>query len=155
MATLELQIVGELPEGLELAPTQAVFAALVSALEDVPAGTINVALVDDAHIRELNREQAGNDYATDVLSFSYIEDGGEAIEGVIGEMVISLETADRQADAAGTTLAEELALLVLHGALHILGHDHQTAEQQEQLQALQHQLMTAAGLTYREFKWED
>jgi probable rRNA maturation factor len=155
MAAFELQIAGEIPAGLDVAPLEAVFGALLASLDQAPDGIINLAFVDDARIRELNREQAGNDYATDVLSFSYIEDGGEPIDGVVGEMVISTETAARQAEAAGTTLAEEIALLALHGVLHILGHDHQTPEEQAQVQQMQRELMTAAGYPYREFKWED
>ncbi len=154
MTGLELEFTGEIPAGLDMVPTQAVFAALVEQLQPLITGTINVALVDDERIQQLNREQAGNDYATDVLSFSYIEDGGEPIEGVIGEMAVSLDTAARQADEAGTTLAEELALLVLHGTLHILSYDHQTVEDQERMQVLQRQLMTAAGYHYREFTWQ-
>jgi probable rRNA maturation factor len=155
MAGLELQITDPVPAGFDAAPLRAVFGALLASLDEAPDGTINLAFVDDERIRAMNRDQAGNDYATDVLSFSYIEDGGEPIDGVIGEMVISLETAARQAEAAGTALAEEVALLALHGTLHILGHDHQTPEQQDQLQHLQRRLMTAAGYQYREFKWEN
>ena len=158
MTTLELQIVGDRSGEFDLHPTEAVFAMLVGELGhegQVPAGVINVALVDDEHVRWLNRDQAGHDYATDVLSFSYIEDGGEPIDGVIGEMVVSVEAAERQAQAAETNLAEEVALLVLHGTLHILGWDHQTPEQQDRMQQLQRKLITAAGYRYREFVWQD
>jgi probable rRNA maturation factor len=106
-------------------------------------------------IREMNRTYAGNDYATDVLSFSYIEDGGEPIEGVIGEMAISLETAASQAEAAGMSLDEEVALLGLHGALHIMGFDHQDETDRQVMNGLQSELMEAAGLKYREFAWKD
>jgi probable rRNA maturation factor len=155
MTELELQITGEVPAGLDLEPAQKVFLALVQALPERPGGIVNVAFVDDARGREINREYSGNDYATDVLSFSYIEDGGEPIEDVIGEIAVSYETAERQAKAAGTSLAEEAALLIVHGVLHIMGWDHQSEADQERMQALQKELMTSAGYHYREFKWED
>ncbi len=155
MAQLELAIVGDVPEGLDIEPIRRVFGALVSSEIEVPTGVINLALVDDAKIRELNKTYSGHDYATDVLSFSYIEDGGEPIEGVIGEMAISLETAARQAKAAGTSLADELALLALHGTLHLSGLDHQTPDEQQHIGQLQQQLLTAAGCSYREFTWQD
>lgn len=156
MAILELEIASEVPAGLDLAPLQRVVAGLNAATGlDLPAGTINLAFTDDAGSRELNVRYSGNDYATDVLSFSYIEDGGEPIAGVIGEMSLSYETAVRQAQAAGTDVATEVALLALHGMLHIAGYDHQTLEQQAALQQLQAELMAGAGLTYREFTWQD
>lgn len=156
MATMmELEIVGDVPAGLDLEPTKRVFSALVSGEIVLPEGVINLVLVDDARIREMNREYSGQDYATDVLSFSYIEDGGEAIEGVIGEMAISLETAGRQAHEAGTSLAEEVALLALHGSLHIAGYDHAEPSERDQMEQWQRDIMAKAGYNYREFAWKD
>jgi probable rRNA maturation factor len=150
---ITLNIEGDIPEGLNLEPLQMVFERLAATQE--ADGEINLALVDDQTIREMNRAYAGNDYATDVLSFSYIEDGGEPIEGVIGEMAISLETAARQAEAAEMSLGDEIALLGLHGALHILGYDHQDEADRLLMNGLQGELMAAAGLKYREFEWKD
>lgn len=156
VATLELLVVGEYPTTLDLAPLGRAFGALVAAADqlELPEGTINLAFVDDETMRTMNREYSGHDYATDVLSFNYLE-SGEAIEGVVGEMVISLETAQRQADAAGTNLAEEVALLAVHGALHVAGYDHQDEAGREHMQLLQRELMATAGLNYREFIWQD
>jgi len=150
---LALNIEGDVPAGLDLAPLGRVFELLAAARE--LDGQINLALVDDETIREMNRTYAGHDYATDVLSFSYIEDGGEPIDGVIGEMAVSLETAERQAEAAGVGLDTEIALLGLHGALHILGLDHQDDVGRQEMSTLQRELMTAAGLKYREWTWQD
>jgi probable rRNA maturation factor len=150
---ITLNIEGDVPENLSLEPLRQVFELLAAARE--AEGEINLALVDDEMIREMNRTYAGNDYATDVLSFSYIEDGGEPIEGVIGEMAISLETAASQAEAAGMSLDEEVALLGLHGALHIMGFDHQDETDRQVMNGLQSELMEAAGLKYREFAWKD
>jgi probable rRNA maturation factor len=120
---------------------------------DLPAGDIGVQFVDDTQIRALNKDYSGKDEVTDVLSFSYIEDGAEPIEGVIGEMAVSLDTARVQAKKAKTDLVTELALLVLHGILHVCGRDHADKVTMAELDELQEQIMTAAGLTYRNFGW--
>jgi len=153
MRSLELEIVGELPEGLSVEPLQKTFVALLGSIPDLPEGTINLTFVDDDAIQELNKTYSGNDYSTDVLSFDYREDGGPIGE-VIGEIAISSDTASRQAHEAKTSLDDEVALLGLHGVLHILGYDHAEAPDQEVVQMLQKELLTAAGVNYREFKWE-
>jgi probable rRNA maturation factor len=153
MNKLQLDIVGELPEQLSIKPLQDTFEVLLENLTDLPQGTINLTFVDDSSIQKLNKTYSGNDYPTDVLSFDYREDGGP-IGDVIGEIAISEETATRQASEAHTSLDEEVALLGLHGVLHILGYDHAEAGEQASLQILQRDLLTAAGVTFREFKWE-
>lgn len=106
-------------------------------------GNINVKLVEDAEIRELNRQYAGNDYATDVLSFSYDQSSER------GDVAISAETAARQAEQAGHSLENEIFLLSLHGILHVLGYDHSTEAQRLEMEDLQKELAAAAGLKYR------
>ena len=153
---LELVLVGDIPAGLDLEPLQRVFglaAASTTALK-LPYGVINLTFVDDETIRVMNLEYSGHDYATDVLSFNYLESGGP-IEEVIGEMVVGIETAARQAEAAGTSLSEEVALLVLHGTLHIGGYDHQDEASQEHMQRLQREIMEEAGYKFREFQWSE
>ncbi|HEY2773906.1 MAG TPA: rRNA maturation RNase YbeY [Candidatus Binatia bacterium] len=85
---------------------------------------LGVSLVDDARIRALNRQWRAKDAATDVLSFSQLE--GESVAGpMLGDVVISLETMRRQAGAGGWSEAEETVRLLLHGVLHLAGHDHE------------------------------
>jgi probable rRNA maturation factor len=153
MKSLELELVGEVPEEISVSPLEATFGSLLESELELPGGIINLAFVNDEAIRELNKTYSGNDYPTDVLSFDYREDGGPIGE-VIGEIAISYETAARQALEAETSLDEEVALLGLHGVLHILGYDHADKPSQELLQKLQKEILTAAGVTYREFKWE-
>lgn len=81
-------------------------------------GMIDVSLVNDSTIRRLNRRYRKKARPTDVLSFAYGE------EGLLGEIIISEETARRQAKAYGAPYREELRRLVIHGVLHILGYDH-------------------------------
>jgi len=90
---------------------------------------VELSFLDDAEMRRLNRDWRGKDAPTDVLSFSYGEDGDGALpaeEDLDGEILVSIETARRQAAAAGHALAEEVSVLAIHGLCHILGHDHET-----------------------------
>lgn len=98
-------------------------------LEMEKAGACQVGLVitGDEQIRALNREYAGEDHATDVLSFSLRE--GEAFVSPdntnrLGEVVVSYETAQQQATDGGHDVDEEVAHLLVHGVLHLLGYDH-------------------------------
>ncbi len=97
-------------------------AAALARLEQ-PASEVHVLITDDDQIRALNRQYRGVDDATDVLSFA---DGDELPSRLIllGEVVVSLDTARRQAAEAGHGELRELAELTLHGVLHLLGHDH-------------------------------
>lgn len=88
-------------------------------------GGLELLLTDDRTIRALNRRLRGQDRTTDVLSFPA---GGDLEPGTphLGEIAISLPQAGRQARAAGWPRRSELALLVTHGFLHLLGYDHET-----------------------------
>jgi probable rRNA maturation factor len=85
------------------------------------SGEISLVLAGDRLLRRLNRDYRGKDRPTDVLSFP--GDGGE---GGLGDVVISVETAGRNARRLGRSLLQELDVLALHGLLHVLGHDHET-----------------------------
>jgi probable rRNA maturation factor len=84
-------------------------------------GELSLVLAGDRLLRRLNRTYRGKDRPTDVLSFP-AGPGGRAL----GDVVISVETAGRNARGLGRTLPQELDVLVLHGLLHALGHDHET-----------------------------
>ena len=92
--------------------------------EDAPSGALALALVSDRTMRRLNRDYRGIDGTTDVLSFSYVDEPHAG--GVLGEIFVSPAVADRQAREAGRPMAEEVARLSVHGALHVLGYDHDT-----------------------------
>lgn len=85
------------------------------------AGDVELVFVNDDEMREINREQRGIDKATDVLSFPYEQVPG----GLMGSVVISTDTASRVASELGHSIECEIALLFLHGILHILGYDHE------------------------------
>ncbi|HEX6852584.1 MAG TPA: rRNA maturation RNase YbeY [Candidatus Polarisedimenticolaceae bacterium] len=82
--------------------------------------TLGVALVSDVAMRRFNREYRGKDRTTDVLSFPDGDDGH------LGDVVISVPQAARQARERGHVLSRELRVLLVHGWLHLLGHDHET-----------------------------
>jgi probable rRNA maturation factor len=102
-------------------------AFLQRLVREVPphrADSLAVCLVSERRMRALNREFRGIDAPTDVLSFG---DGELSQDGVhLGDIVISVPAAARQARAEGHSLARELRILILHGYLHLLGYDHET-----------------------------
>jgi len=91
---------------------------------------VSIALVEDSYIRELNFKFRHQDQSTDVLSFSMWESTGEEppVDGVedniMGDIIISLETAERQAQEYGHSLTREVACLAAHGMFHLFGYDH-------------------------------
>lgn len=88
--------------------------------------SVCVVLSDDAKLRSLKRQFWGEDAATDVLSFPQWEPGDPFMPELLGDIVISLETAARQASERGHDLATEVTVLAAHGLQHLLGDDHQT-----------------------------
>lgn len=107
----------------------------------------SILLTDDESIRILNRDYRRIDSATDVLSFSQTEGdegpAGEPDDGLLGDVVISVETARRQAREQGRSLDEELDTLLAHGLLHLLGYDHEKPEDEERMFARQDELLKA------------
>jgi probable rRNA maturation factor len=88
---------------------------------------LSILLVDDAAIAELNQRYRGRSRPTDVLAFSLLEGAHADRRGaLLGDVVIGIETAARQARARRRTLDDEVARLLVHGALHLLGYDHET-----------------------------
>lgn len=111
---------------------------------------LSVTFVDDARILELNRDHRGKDRPTDVLSLQMVEDLatlGTVGFNVLGDIVISIETARRQADDFGHSLEREVGFLLIHGLLHLLGEDHETPDQELRMRARQRDMLEAWGLS--------
>jgi len=87
----------------------------------IQSADVSLAIVDDATMRQLNRRHLEHDFATDVLSF-LLEHNGVWLEG---EIIVSADTAAGSAGRFGWNTADELLLYVIHGALHLIGHDDQ------------------------------
>lgn len=106
---------------------------------------VSVVLTDDAQIHELNRDYRGVDRPTDVLAFSQLE-GREfpcdSAPVTLGDIVISVEMAARQAGEHGHSLQDELDLLTVHGILHLLGYDDQTEEEAEEMRRHERRILT-------------
>ncbi len=91
---------------------------------------LSLLLTDDAEIRRLNKTYRNLDHATDVLSFPQDENAvNESGDTLLGDVVISVETAARQAEEHHLSFNEELILLAIHGILHLLGYDHERSPQ--------------------------
>jgi probable rRNA maturation factor len=105
---------------------------------------LSIALVDDATIADLNARYRGESRATDVLSFSLVE-GEYADRGgnLLGDVVISVETAVLQARRAHRGLDAEVARLLIHGTLHLLGHDHEADDEARTMRAEERRLWRA------------
>ncbi len=87
---------------------------------------LTVSLVGDGEMQRLNAAYRGNDRPTDVLAFAMREGKrAEGDEGTLGDVVISLDTAQRQAASRGHSVDEEVTTLLIHGILHLLGYDHE------------------------------
>lgn len=102
---------------------------------------ISLVLSDDAFIQELNLRYRGLDKPTDVLSFAQEDD-----PILLGDIVISLPTAARQAEQAGWPLSSETALLAVHGLLHLLGYDDETWDEARVMQQKTLQTLLACGI---------
>ncbi len=115
--------------------------------------SLSVSLVGDAAIRELNREHRGKDSATDVLSFAIEPEfngatNGSAPERMLGDVVISVDTARRQADGYDATLQDELYRLLIHGILHVLGHDHERVDERRAMEREERRLAGTIELAW-------
>ena len=109
-----------------------------------PDHELSIVLTDDAHIRVLNRDFRGKDVPTDVLSFGQME--GEPFVSpvpILGDLVISMETASRQATERGHPMDAELRILLVHGLMHLLGHDHLDASERAEMAAAEDELLAA------------
>jgi len=115
-------------------------AAIKKILNDLDCSSIpdsvsevSIVFTDDPEIRELNASYRDKDYPTDVLSFSQLEGDDEVSSDPtsLGDIVISIETAERQAEKDGRTKNEELLRLLIHGILHLFGYDHENVSEEE------------------------
>ena len=110
---------------------------------------LSVALVDDEAIRELNRVYRSKDKPTDVLAFPMTDHAADAgasdPSGLLGDVILSIDTARRQAQAQKRPLLDELTMLLAHGLLHLLGYDHQTDKEEREMTARTRELEQAAA----------
>ena len=115
---------------------------------------VSVRLTTDAEVRTLNRQYRGKDAATNILSFPMIQpdlldtvtqnsDDGEVL---LGDLVLAYETCAREATDKGVALADHVTHLVVHGTLHLLGHDHQGDAEAEAMEAIERDVLARLGI---------
>lgn len=118
---------------------------------------VSVTFTDNEGIHALNKKFRGVDRPTDVLSFPLFDYDGESEEppidemmGMLGDIVLSLEQAAKQADEYGHSFAREVAFLTVHSMLHLLGYDHETGEEDElEMRRRQTEIMEKLGLSVK------
>jgi probable rRNA maturation factor len=131
-------------EGLEPAEIRRRLRVLTRALA-ISGAELSVLLTDDEHIHELNRDYRSVDRPTDVLAFAMREgEMGDVASGVLGDVVVSVETARRQAAGSRRHVLEEVTMLLTHGVLHLLGWDHETAAKDRKMRRETSRLMALA-----------
>ena len=116
-----------------------------------PRGRISVALVDDPHITRLNEIHLKRQGPTDVLAYNLRDRAGEeslssSAGEIDGEIVVSVDTAAREAKARGHDVDSELALYLVHGTLHLLGYDDRTEEEATRMHDLEDEILVSLGL---------
>lgn len=124
MAQIDLIAKTTLPRGLGPQVSRALSRLLVELGH--PDKAVTLLLVSDGEIGALKKHYWGEDQPTDVLSFPTFEPGDPFMPAHLGDIVISLDTARRQAEEQGHSLVKEVKTLAAHGLWHLLGHDHPT-----------------------------
>ena len=116
-------------------------------LTGAPDADLSVVLTGDSRIQALNRDFLGTDAPTDVLSFPADESDPETGRRYLGDVIISLPRAADQAAERGHAVAAEVQLLVVHGVLHLLGHDHVKVEEKTRMWAAQSQVLERLNIS--------
>ena len=163
---LEIDVTVSCPAWIEAVPgVEEVCRAAARAACAANAGTLAVAaasaeaslvLADDEFVRALNRDYRNLDEATNVLAFANAtvagvaggcgDDGAPGAPRILGDVVVAYETAVAEAAAEAKSLADHLCHLVVHGMLHLLGYDHQTAAEADRMERLEVQVLCGLGV---------
>lgn len=127
-------------------------SAVLSLCDESDEAEVSLSLVTDDQIRQLNRDYRGIDRPTDVLSFALKEDNPQdpqvfgVQDNLLGDIVISVERAQCQADEYGHSFERELLYLAIHGILHLLGYDHETEEERVTMRTKEEEVLDFLGL---------
>ena len=131
---------------VDLKALQRRLARVLAALQVGPAEELSLVIVDDQEMAALNQQWLGRWGPTNVLAFGQREGQGGAHTELLGDVVVSLETCAREAAEHGLEPEEHLLRLIIHGLLHLLGHEHENGgPQARQMEVLTEQLLTQAG----------
>jgi probable rRNA maturation factor len=148
MINFKLLYNDKVKSGLNFRPTAYKACCKVLLSEKYPyVSEASLTLVSDEEIRGLNRQYRKIDKSTDVLSFLMGEPNYDDKSMTLGDIIISVPTAVRQANRHGHTLERELAFLTVHGMLHLLGYDHVSPADERIMFAKQEQVLNSLGIT--------
>ena len=146
------------PHTIEIADQQnAEFDAdpLIAAIQmiaddhEIGRAEISVAIVDDPTIRQLNQQYLQHDYETDVISF--VLDWNETARALLGQLIVSTDTAAMLAQDIGSTMQEELLLYVIHGMLHLVGYDDKQPAAAIEMRAAEKEYLSRFNIQHRGF----
>jgi len=116
---------------------------------EISRSEISVAIVDDPTMRKLNQQYLQHDYETDVLSF--VLDWDEATGSLLGQLIVSTDTAATLAADVGSTMQEELLLYVIHGMLHLVGYDDKQPAAAVEMRAAEKEYLSRFNIQHRGF----
>ena len=148
---MELIFGGEEGRAENLSPLMEKAAAATLSREGVPADEVEISItfVNDEEIRELNAQYRNVDKVTDVLSFPQFEspeDLPEEGEIILGDVVLNVEQAKRQAEEYGHSEDREIIYLFVHSLLHLLGYDHMEEDEKTEMRGAEEEIMNELGL---------
>jgi probable rRNA maturation factor len=165
----------QLTAAIEPMQIEAVTSLLESAIDETVAVAlgrqpceVELTLCGDTEMERLNFDHMGDRSPTDVLSFPLHEwsidgrhshladDDGVSPPGatLLGDVVLDVDQAVRQASAGGWSVPEEMVLLAIHGTLHLLGHDHADMDEEQVMRRLEHDVLAALHRRHREVSWK-
>lgn len=135
--------------GIDVAHVRRTVRKLLTLLGE-RGSSVSITFVRDAEMRKLNREHRGKDRTTDVLSFSLVEgeSSPQGDERMLGDVVINVDAAARQAADYGAPIAREIERLLIHSLLHLLGHDHMEPEERARMVAEEKRLAEGIGMPW-------
>jgi probable rRNA maturation factor len=152
--TVNIQVLPIYAHDVERANLQKAARAAFKNAGGMGASALTVMVADDAQVRELNRVYRSVDAPTDVLAFGEAGDANGFIAPLRetkywGDIIISYPRAMEQAATYGHPLQEELSLLVVHGTLHLMGYDHEQADDKEKMWGAQHAALVQLGICWQ------
>jgi probable rRNA maturation factor len=150
---LSLSVVEETGDWGPLAPVERAIDQVATALARHPrtqtvrgAAEATIVLADDALVRQLNKTYRGKDNPTNVLSFPFHAPPGSQSPRLLGDVILAAETLRREADEGRIPPVHHLQHLVLHGLLHLIGFDHETDAEAEDMERLETEILAGIGV---------
>ncbi len=135
-----------LPGVLARARKAARLAVAMGGVQVMPGAEMAISLADNARVRDANRQWRASDKPTNVLSFPSAPPARIARSPYLGDIIIARETVIAEAEAAGKPFEDHLTHLIVHGVLHLLGHDHMTAAEAERMERLETTILAELGV---------